>query len=388
MHHDSRTRLKYLNRIPAALAHQDFPYLYSNTYLKNFSLLGIWSITTFQHYILGPGTFQSTYNNRAPSSPEDSTNPPLYDVMGPIFRAPTTFLVISDTHNFQLHDTDGDSYPLRLPTPKADVLLHCGDLTQVGGIPSFKKALRMLGSIDAELKLVIAGNHDLELDSKYWEGQCADEEMAEDPDDHVAAIETMTGSLAKDAGITYLSEGTHTFTLGSGTTFTICVSPYTPAFGDWAFAYGHNEDRFSAPDQSVGDANANAFVAKNPIPDEVDIVMTHGPPKGILDRCPQGNVGCEKLLRVLHRVKPVMHCFGHIHEGNGAAVIDWKESVMSPGKEEVLHQTFEQTSIKSSYPVPLHWTREQTLTVNAAIMTGNNKPENPPWLIGLDLARG
>lgn len=313
----------------------------------------------------------------------------LYDMMGPGSRIPATFLVISDTHNFQFNDADGNSYPLQLPTPKADVLLHCGDLTQVGGVASFKKALRMLGSIEAELKLVIAGNHDLELDEKYWEGQCADEEIAEDPDDHVAAIQTMTGSLANDAGITFLSEGTHTFALDSGARFTIYVSPYTPAFGDWAFAYGHNEDRFSAPDQSVDDANA--YVAENPIPDEVDIVITHGPPKGILDRCPEGNVGCEKLLRAIRRVKPTMHCFGHIHEGHGAAVINWKEPVASPGKEEVLHRAFEQRSIKSSYPVPFEWTRrrgEQTLAVNAAIMTGNNKPENPPWLICLDLARG
>ena len=50
----------------------------------------------------------------------------------------------------------------------------------------------------------------------------------------------------------------------------------------------HNEDRFNPPDQSVDDAIA--YIAKNPNPDEVYIVITHGQPKGILDRCPQGNV--------------------------------------------------------------------------------------------------
>ena len=58
----------------------------------------------------------------------------------------TNFLVISDTHNLRLDETtDEASRPLQLPTPKADVLLHCGDLTQVGGVSSFKKALKMLG---------------------------------------------------------------------------------------------------------------------------------------------------------------------------------------------------------------------------------------------------
>ena len=59
----------------------------------------------------------------------------------------------------------------------------------------------MIGSIDAELKFVIAENHDLELGGKYWEGHSAETEIAEDLKDHVAAIQTITGSLAKDAGL-------------------------------------------------------------------------------------------------------------------------------------------------------------------------------------------
>ena len=66
---------------------------------------------------------------------------------------------------------------------------------------------------------------------------------------------------------------------------------------------------------------------------------------------------------------------------------------MSPGKERALciGLRVKQKSIMNSYPLPLQWTGkrgEQTLSVNAAYMTGNNKPENPPWLIRLDLARG
>lgn len=308
--------------------------------------------------------------------------------MAEISIVATKFLVISDTHNFEFGTAAGCSQPLQLPTPRADVLLHCGDLTQVGGVSSFKKALKMLGSIDAELKVVIPGNHDLELDKIYWEAQRDHEGTPEDPGDHDLAVQAMTGPLATEMGVSYLNEGTHSFTLKSGAKFTIYVSPYTPAFCDWAFAYEHNEDRFNGPHQI---ADGVTSIATNPIPDGVDIVMTHGPPKGILDWCPQGNVGCESLLRAICRVKPMMHCFGHIHEGNGVEVVDWKKPATDkprPRKNEAVHRYFEDDPTENPYPQPFIWKGghgDRTLAVNAAIMTGINKPENAPWLICLDL---
>ncbi|MCJ1387498.1 hypothetical protein MMC18_000341 [Xylographa bjoerkii] len=267
----------------------------------------------------------------------------------------TKFLIISDTHNFEFRNTAGDSQPLRLPTPKTDVLLHCGDLTQVGGVSSFKKALKMLGNIDAELKLIIPGNHDLELDRSYWEAQCDHEGIPEDPDDHILAVKAMTGPLAAEAGVTYLVEGTHSFTLKSGARFTIYVSPYTPACGDWAFAYEHNEERFNGPHQV---ADGVPSIATKPIPDGVDIVMTHGPPKGILDWCPQGNVGCGNVLQAVRRVKPMMHCFGHVHEGNGVEVIEWEKPATdkphSPNIEAV-HRHIEEYRAENPYPQPYIW---------------------------------
>jgi hypothetical protein len=47
---------------------------------------------------------------------------------------------------------------------KANVLLHCGDLTKVGDLFSLKRAVEDIKAIDAELKPVIAGKHDLELE--------------------------------------------------------------------------------------------------------------------------------------------------------------------------------------------------------------------------------
>ncbi|KAL8750588.1 MAG: hypothetical protein Q9199_006965, partial [Rusavskia elegans] len=183
----------------------------------------------------------------------------------------------------------------------------------------------MLGSIPAELKLVIAGNHDLELDQRYWDENIAKldaEDDGDDPEYHAKAIEIMTGELARQAGVTYLIEGTHEFKLANGATFKIYVSPYTPAYGDWAFAYARSEDRFNAP--ADVEKKGSKSIAINPIPEDADIVMTHGPPKGILDLCANGNVGCGNLLAAIRRVKPMVHCFGHVHEGSGVEVVDWK----------------------------------------------------------------
>ena len=321
-------------------------------------------------------------------------------------NVPTKFLVISDTHNFEFNDDE--ERPLRLPTPKADVLLHCGDLTHCGGASSYVKLLKMLGSIDAELKLVIAGNHDLDLDEVYWKAYCGKEDSScyrvdqdlsleaqssqevdtDDPEDYDLAVKTMTGPLAKEAKVTYLNKGTHSFTLKNGARFSIYVSPYTPEFCRWAFAYEHNEDRFNRPHQVTAGVTS---IATNPIPEGVDIVMTHGPPKGILDWCPGGAVGCEILLQAIRRVKPMMHCFGHIHEGNGIKVINWK-TIDGSRTSEAVHQNYDEDQMKNPYPQPLEWKKghgDQTLAVNAAIMTGGMemKPTNAPWLISLDLPR-
>ena len=247
----------------------------------------------------------------------------------------------------------------------------------------------MLGSMEAELKLVIAGNHDLELDQQYWEAQMDEDGALEDPGDHELAMKTMTGPLADEAGVSFLNEGTHFFTLKSGASLIIYVSPYSPGFGNWAFAYKHHEDRFNKPHHA---GNGAISIATYPIPDTVDIVMTHGPPKGILDWCSEGNAGCQHLLQAIRRVKPKMHCFGHIHESNGVEIIDWKDHAERPTvrKNEAVHRYFEEDPIENPYPRHFRWengNRDRTLAVNAAIMNGENRPENAPWLVSLDLPR-
>jgi predicted MPP superfamily phosphohydrolase len=79
----------------------------------------------------------------------------------------TRILVISDTHSASPDQNAGENdIAFRPPLPKADVLLHCGDLTMMGLLHEYEKTLDMLESIDADLKLVIAGNHDISLVKK------------------------------------------------------------------------------------------------------------------------------------------------------------------------------------------------------------------------------
>jgi len=316
--------------------------------------------------------------------------------MGPM----TKFMIISDTHNHGFKE--GTIFPFRFPTPKVDVILHCGDLTEFGTAPYYERALKMFGSLNAELKLVIAGNHDMDLDEKYcapYNHKIKSRNERKERDEE--ALEVMTGPLAKEAGVTYLTEGTHNFTLMSGATFTVYASPYTPAINDWGFRYHPHEDRFNTTQhipkgQLCPKGKPVTSIAKNPMPSfpDVNIVITHGPPRFMLDECKQGSQGCENLLRAVSRARPMLHCFGHIHEGHGAKMVTWEEEKkplgdVSPSDTSgtVEFKVGEMMRQINCYPNeaifgPL-FQGKKTLFVNAAIMDADYCPSNPPWLVDL-----
>jgi Icc-related predicted phosphoesterase len=112
-------------------------------------------------------------------------------------------------------------------------------------------------------------------------------------------------------------------------------SPWQPEFCNWAF-------NLSRDTGELGDKWAM-------IPEDTDVLITHGPPMGILDKCDHGKrVGCEELFNeVTHRVKPKIHVFGHIHEEYGT------------------HKT------------------DDTLFVNASTCTVMYEPTNPPIVVDL-----
>lgn len=337
----------------------------------------------------------------------------------------TRVFVISDTHDgFQNRDeepysSDGAFRPV---FPKSDVLIHSGDLTMVGTMEQYRSTLAMLSTIDAELKLVIAGNHDLSLQEDYYMKDNHARSIAGPYYDELCADQAArlwTGQEAKDAGVTYLTEGMYTFQLSNGAEFTVYASPWQPVFFDWAFNYPKNEDRWNPPHLvDPSDPNTpNAVPAPlhrepHPIPEgtKVDFMITHGPPWQHLDRCYNGyKAGCPHLLKALERVRPRLHCFGHIHEAWGAEVIRWKgegepagpgkvrestevlgsldldsEISQHPANSEVVERRAAFADVSSSGPRPLQAGKE-TLLVNSCIMTLQYKAQGAGWLVDIDL---
>ena len=173
----------------------------------------------------------------------------------------------------------------------------------------------MLKDIKAPLKLVIAGNHDFTMDIPAFKKKIAEAQHSLDPElvkqeyGDFGAVQDMF-EASRSAGIIFLDEGTHRFTLKNGAKLTVYASPWTPSLGDWGFQY--------TP------AQGHSFE----IPNGVDIVMTHGPPKGIMDYTEdKKRAGCPDLFGAVARARPRLHCFGHIHEGWGAKLITWRDQL-------------------------------------------------------------
>ncbi|CAD6566835.1 MAG: hypothetical protein ASARMPREDX12_008842 [Alectoria sarmentosa] len=252
----------------------------------------------------------------------------------------TRLLILSDTHTASPFPPSDPTHAYRLPLPEADILLHAGDITKVGYLSEYEKMLDMLRQAPAELKLVIPGNHDITLHEEFYVGGTGKEKHVRRGGggmEDVKKIRKMwTGEEARKAGIVYLEEGVRTFELKNGASFTVYSSPWQPQFYDWAFTYPRQVDRFN-PSPAVVKVKA-----ANPVPDHpaIDIMLSHGPPKGILDETDRG----EKVFE------------------DRCASVDISES---GGK-------------------PLKWGQE-TLFVNASIMDVNYNPTNAPWVVDIDL---
>jgi Icc-related predicted phosphoesterase len=185
----------------------------------------------------------------------------------------TKIVCISDTH-CRLRQVD---------VPDGDILLHAGDLTFQGTVTEISQELRELERIAKRFKAVvaIAGNHD-------WLGEY-------NP--------TLMKQMYTDVGVDYLFDS---WVIKEG--LTIYGSPFQPEFCEWAF----NLPR-----------GAELAAKWALIPDSIDVLLTHGPPKGIRDLTPHGErVGCDDLYRRVMQVKPQLHVFGHIHYSYGIELFD------------------------------------------------------------------
>lgn len=179
---------------------------------------------------------------------------------------------ISDTHNKHKILTS-NAYGNILGS--GDILVHAGDSTSMGQKHEINEFLKWFSKTDFEHKIFIAGNHDFGFEEQ-----------------------TDINQEFKDLGVTYLFDNDITI---DGIKF--YGSPWQPEFYNWAFNLPRGEE----------------LAAKwEKIPDDVDILITHGPAYGILDYAPiGGHVGCEELYRKIVEVKPKIHVCGHIHDSYG-----------------------------------------------------------------------
>ncbi|KAI1774359.1 ser/Thr protein phosphatase family protein [Hypoxylon cercidicola] len=315
----------------------------------------------------------------------------------------TKILILSDTHGMTLAE--------KMPSQSADICVHCGDLTEESKLDEFRATLELLRAIEAPLKLVIAGNHDFTLDTSSFRKKIEEARPQIEPE-LVAKVygeyEEARRLLldAKRDGIHLLDEGSHRFSLQNGAKLTVYASPYTPSLGDWGFQY--------RPDQGH----------KFSIEEGTDLAITHGPPRGILDRTnSRERAGCPDLFAAVAMAKPRIHCFGHIHEGWGAKMVTWREkltekpshftdidndrsfvveqlSTMQSGKFDSPEDTKRKEEKASKYATqmfcdtshcdgdvaPLE-SGKQTLFVNAAIKGDDDMPVQPSWLVEVGLPR-
>ena len=66
----------------------------------------------------------------------------------------------------------------------------------------------------------------------------------------------------------------------------------------------------------IASISDNSSISDEDIPDDIDIVVTHNPPFGILDE----NMGSVNILDFILKAKPKYHLFGHIHSTAGENV--------------------------------------------------------------------
>ncbi|KAF5568147.1 metallophosphoesterase domain-containing protein [Fusarium napiforme] len=315
----------------------------------------------------------------------------------------TRILILSDTHGLRFEDDK------RLLAP-VDLVIHCGDLTEDSKLKGFRETIQLLKEIDSPNKIVIAGNHDFSLDDGVFKdkiveaSRVAQEDLELNIKDEYGDYgEAKRLLIEAGHGIIFLDEGTHEIRLQNGAWIKFYASPYTPATAgstDWGFQYN----------------GAHEFA----IPKGVDIVVTHGPPHGIMDMTPERQrIGCPQLFSAIAKSQPRIHCFGHVHGSWGAKIVSWRPQISenpshfsdidnaksriveslphlqgtqwespedSKAREGRLQRYESQRCCVASYcqSDEERLAPEETLFVNAALM-GSKGLTQYPWIIEIDL---
>ena len=183
-------------------------------------------------------------------------------------------LHISDTHGFH------EGYPMD-KFKDIDIVIHSGDCSNYKdpyrNEPEVRAFIAWYRDVPVEHKIYVAGNHDTSIEKRM-----------------------ITPGDFAEAGVIYLENAA---TVINGIKF--WGSPHTPTYGDWAFM--KSRDKISR----VWDT----------IPDDTDVLIVHGPPKGVRDLSYDryGKLeycGCSALMKKCFKMKDQLKfvLFGHIHD--------------------------------------------------------------------------
>ena len=169
--------------------------------------------------------------------------------------------------------------------PAGDLLIFAGDACLGGSFEELIHFGNWWNRLPHRYKLLIPGNHDGIFET----------------DPGLASSELKNTHVLIDDAIEI--EGIR-----------IYGSPYTKEFMNWYF-------QLWTPEESA------EKWAK--IPADTQILIIHGPPYGILDSVEEvengvsitRHCGCRELLKAIQRVKPLIACFGHIHDSGGRTTV-------------------------------------------------------------------
>lgn len=201
-----------------------------------------------------------------------------------------------------------------------------------------------------------------------------------------------------------MTESTQTFTLKrKKVTFKVHASPYQPEFNNWAFAYQPSLDRWNP----LLDNPELSAAGIPPVPEDTDILITHGPPETLHDAIALegGRVGCPWLRKALERVRPRLHVFGHVHEGFGATRVEWDKTGDGSTSAEKQRRKLEplgwvegeelaketgrcaawQIDMSHTADEPLLGKGKETLVVNASLLTKTMKVAHGGVLLDMEL---
>jgi predicted phosphodiesterase len=192
-------------------------------------------------------------------------------------------VALSDTHN--KHN--------KITVPDCDVLIHSGDESGMGRESEIRNFAKWLSKQPAKNILWTPGNHSVDFERslpnslKWFKEECPQ------------GVGLINEEIVID-GVKFWA------------------SPETPFFYNWAFNRARTPDMVPYHGPWIKET-------WDKIPDDVNILVTHGPPYGILDELvyvdgtPKGEfVGCQELSKRISQLKDLdLHIFGHIHIHGG-----------------------------------------------------------------------